>query len=186
MKKRGYLYIPKKEGVNREKAINKPAEEGTRIADSPRLSKKPDKEQSGFQEGQGVALLICDRTELGYKATINNTAEGLLYKNEVFQPLRKGQYIAGYIKKVRDDGKIDLCLQKPGAEKVDDIAEKILVKLKEQDGFIELDDKSHPEDIYRMFAASKKTYKKAIGALYKKRLILVEDDGIRLVKREDI
>jgi predicted RNA-binding protein (virulence factor B family) len=81
------------------------------------------------------------------------------------------------------DGKVDLCLQKPGAEKVDDVSEKILYKLKAQGGFIALDDKSPPEDIYRLFGASKKTYKKAIGALYKKRLILIECDGIRLAKK---
>ena len=84
---------------------------------------------------------------------------------------------------MRDDGKIDLCLQKPGAEKVYDVSEKIIDKLKAQGGFIALDDKTPPEVIYRLFGVSKKTYKKAIGALYKKRLILIESGGIRLVKK---
>jgi len=127
--------------------------------------------------------LIGDRTELGYKAIINNSREGLLYFNEIFQALRKGQHITGFIKKVRDDGKIDLCLQKPGAEKVDEVSGKILDALKAQGGFIALDDKSPPEVIYRLFGARKKTYKKAIGALYKKRLILIESAGIRLAKK---
>jgi predicted RNA-binding protein (virulence factor B family) len=136
-----------------------------------------------FQEGQAVNLLISDRTEIGYKAIINNSGEGLLYKNEVFQTLRKGQHISGFIKKVREDGKIDLCLQKPGPEKVYDMAEKIIDKLKAQGGFIAVDDKSAPEVVYRLFGVSKKTYKKAIGALYKKRLIVIESDGIRLARK---
>lgn len=186
MKKRGYLYIPKKEKVSRVKATKKLDDKSNRIVDSPELDKLPDKGQVEFQEGQSVELIISDRTELGYKAIINNSSEGLLYKNEVFQALRKGQHIAGFIKKVRDDGKVDLCLQKPGAEKVDDVSEKIIDKLKAQGGFIALDDKSPPEVIYRLFGASKKTYKKAIGALYKKRLILIERDGIRLAKKDGI
>lgn len=142
--------------------------------------------QVEFQEGQGVDLLICDRTDIGYRAIINNSSEGLLYKNEVFQTLRKGQHIPGFIKKVRVDGKVDLCLQKPGAEKVEDVAGKIMYRLKAQGGFMAVDDKSPPEVIYRLFGASKKTYKKAIGALYKKRLILIESAGIRLAKKGDM
>jgi len=136
-----------------------------------------------FLEGQAVDLLISDRTEIGYKAIINNSGEGLLYKNEVFQTLRKGQHISGFIKKVREDGKIDLCLQKAGVEKVGDIAGRILDKLKAQGGFIAVDDKTAPEVIYRLFGASKKTYKKAIGGLYKKRLIVIESAGIRLARK---
>ena len=169
--------------VNRVKVINKLSDKNNRNVASPKLDKSPDKGQVEFQEGQSVKLLICDRTDIGYSAIINNSREGLLYKNEVFQTLRKGQYIAGFIKKVRDDGKVDLCLQKPGAEKVDDVSGKIIDKLKAQGGFIALDDKSPPEVIYRLFGASKKTYKKAIGALYKKRLILIESAGIRLAKK---
>mgnify|MGYP001584427426 CR=1 FL=1 len=185
MKRRGYLYIPKKEKAKSVRAIKKPADESSLIAASPESDKFPDKGQSEFQEGQSVELLICDLTDLGYKAIINNSGEGLLYKNEVFQALRKGQHIAGFIKMVRDDGKIDLCLQKPGAEKVDDVSEKILDKLKAQAGYIALDDKTPPEVIYRLFGTSKKTYKKAIGALYRKRLILIESGGIRLARKHD-
>jgi predicted RNA-binding protein (virulence factor B family) len=175
--------MAKIEKTQRKRAVKKLTDKSNRIFASPEMDKFPDKGQVEFQEGQSVELLIRDRTELGYNAIINNSIEGLLYKNEVFQYLRKGQHIAGFIKKVRDDGKVDLCLQKPGAEKVDDVSAKILYKLKEQGGFIALYDKSPPEDIYRLFGASKKTYKKAVGALYKKRLILIECDGIRLVKK---
>jgi predicted RNA-binding protein (virulence factor B family) len=172
--------------VNRVRIISKSSDKGKRVIVSPKPDKFHDKEQVEFQEGQSVELLIGDRTEIGYKAIINNSREGLLYKNEVFQTLRKGQRIAGFIKKVRDDGKIDLCLQRPGAEKVDNVAEKILDELKAHGGFIALDDKSPPQVIYRLFGTSKKTYKKAIGALYRKRLILIESDGIRLARKEGV
>jgi predicted RNA-binding protein (virulence factor B family) len=146
------------------------------------LDKIPDKRPDEFEEGQSVELLICDRTEIGYTAIINDSREGMLYKNEVFQTLKKGQHIKGFIKKVRDDGKIDLCLQKPGPEKVDEVSGRIIDKLKARGGFISVTDYSSPEIIYRLFGVSKKTYKKAIGALYKKRRILIESNGIRLVK----
>jgi predicted RNA-binding protein (virulence factor B family) len=148
--------------------------------------KFPDKQPVEFQEGQEVDLVIGDRTEIGYKAFINNSGWGMLYKNEVFQALRKGQHIKGFIKKVREDGKIDLCLQKPGPEKVDEVSGRIVDKLKAEGGFISVSDKSPPELIYRLFGVSKKTYKKAIGSLYKKRLILIEGDGIRLVKKGEV
>lgn len=142
-----------------------------------------DKKTAEFEEGQSVDLVIGDRTEIGYKAVINNVGEGMLYRNEIFQPLKKGQHIAGFIKKVRDDGKIDLCLQKPGPEKVDTVSGKIIDKLAAQGGFISVGDDSPPELIYRLFGVSKKTFKKAVGALYKKRLILIESKGIRLIKK---
>jgi uncharacterized protein len=145
------------------------------------LDKMPDKQPVGFQEGQSVELVIGERTNLGYKAMIDNSQEGMLYKNEVFQPLRKGHRIKGFIKKVRDDGKIDLCLQKPGPEKVDEVSERIIDKLRAAGGFVSITDKSPPEIIYSLFGVSKKTYKKAIGALYRKRRIIIENDGIKLL-----
>ncbi|MBI5639592.1 MAG: hypothetical protein HZA17_04115 [Nitrospirae bacterium] len=159
------------------------ADKGGSIVASPKLDRLPDEGQAEFQEGQSVELLICDQTDIGYRAIINSSGEGLLYKNEVFQTLIKGQHISGFIKKVRDDGKVDLCLQKPGVEKVDDVSEKIIERLRAAGGSIAVDDKSQPEVIYRLFGTSKKTYKKAIGALYRKRLILIESDGIRLVRK---
>ncbi len=181
MKNRGYM--AKAEKVSRGRVVRKRSDRSDRIVACPESDKLPDKGPAEFQEGQSVELLICGRTEIGYKAIINNSGEGLLYKNEVFQTLKKGQHIAGFIKKVRDDGKVDLCLQKPGPEKVDDVSEKIIGQLKVQGGFIALDDNTAPEVIYRLFGTSKKTYKKAIGALYRKRLILIESGGIRLVKK---
>ncbi len=136
--------------------------------------------QDGFHEGQKVALLISDQTEMGFISVINGTEKGILYKNEVFQPLKIGQEIDGFIKKVRDDKKIDLCLQKPGYNAIGALSRNIMDKLQQQGGFIAVTDKSRPKVIADLFGVSKKTFKKAIGNLYKKRLITLEKDGIRL------
>ena len=157
-----------------------------RIVASSKLDKFLDTMPINFQEGQEVELLVCCQTDIGYKAIINGCHGGILYKNEVFQILEKGQQIKGFIKKVRDDKKIDLCLHKPGYEKVGDLSERIIDTLKKRDGFISVGDKSSPKIIYDMFGVSKKTYKKAIGVLYKKRLITFEDNGIKLQKKRDI
>jgi hypothetical protein len=138
------------------------------------------KNQTDFREGQKVALLISTRTEMGYVAVVNGTHKGILYKNEVFQPLKIGQEIDGFIKKVRDDKKLDLCLQKPGHKTIDALSKKIMDKLQERDGFIAVTDKSRPKVIADLFGVSKKTFKKSIGNLYKKRQITLEKDGIRL------
>ncbi len=157
-------------------------ERTNRIAASSRLHKFIHK-GGAYKEGQEVSLLVCDQTELGYNVAIEGENWGLLYKNEVFQTLECGQKLNGFIKKVRDDGKIDVCLHKPGYEKVEDLSEIILDKIKKEGGFLPLTSKSSPEDIYKLFSTSKKAFKMCIGALYKKRLIAVEDNGIRLVKK---
>ena len=157
--------------------------QSNRIAATTRLDRYLDNTPGNFHAGQEVELLICDQTDIGYKAIINGTHWGVLYSNEVFQPLKSGQKIKGYIKKVREDNKIDLSLHKPGYERVDDITDTILNVLKEQGGFISVTDKSSPETINKLFGVSKKTYKKAIGAIYRKRLITMESDGIRLISK---
>jgi predicted RNA-binding protein (virulence factor B family) len=153
-----------------------------RIVASSRLDKFLDTHPGRFKQGQEVDLFICETTEIGYKAIINNTHWGMLYKNEVFRQLALGCRINGFIQKVRDDGKIDLCLQKPGYEKVDGISEKIIDILIKQGGSLPVTDKSSPEIIYELFGISKKTYKKAVGSLYKKRRIIIGPGGIKLVE----
>ncbi|MBW2623342.1 MAG: hypothetical protein JRD68_10585 [Deltaproteobacteria bacterium] len=145
-----------------------------------RAKEKP----AGFHEGQKVALLISARKKMGFIAVINGTHKGILYENEVFQPLKIGQEIDGFIKKVRDDEKIDLCLQKPGYKAIDAMSRKIMDKLQQQGGFIAVTDKSRPGVIADIFGVSKKTFKKAIGNLYKKRLITLEKNGIRLREKK--
>ena len=155
-----------------------------RIAASSKLEKFLAEQATGFENGQAVDLIIADETDMGYKAVIDRIAWGILYHNEVFQKLHPGQRIKGFIKNVRRDGKIDLCLQKPGYEKVPDLSEKILAAIRERGGFLDVTDKTSADRIYRLFGISKKTFKKAIGALYKARRISLEKDGIALLKRE--
>jgi len=145
----------------------------------PKISRDP-QEKPLFEESQKVALVISSRTDMGFVALINGTHKGLLYRNEVFQPLKIGQEIDGFIKKVRDEKRIDLCLQKPGYEAIGGMSGKIMDKLQQWGGFIAVTDKSPPKEIADLFGMSKKTFKKAVGNLYKKRLITLEKDGIRL------
>ena len=152
-----------------------------RLAASSKLDKFLDKVEPNYETGEKVSLLIGAKTDLGYKAIVNGAHWGVIFHNEVFTPLERGRKIEGFIKQVRDDGKIDLCLHKPGYEKVTDLTTIILNYIKEQGGFMPVTDKNSPEEIYALFGVSKKTYKKAIGALYKKRLILIEPGGTRLV-----
>ncbi|MFI3189898.1 GntR family transcriptional regulator [Crenothrix sp. D3] len=133
-----------------------------------------------LSEGQQVELLIGDKTELGVKAIINNCYWGMLYTNELFQPVKKGQKLTAYIKQIREDSKIDLSLQPAGYGKVLSLTESILAKLRANEGELKLSDKSPPEAIYAAFGVSKKVFKQAIGALYKQELIDIEKTGIRL------
>ena len=152
-----------------------------RIVGSTRLNKFIDKKPAEYEEGQVVELLILRETELGYKAIINDAHSGFLYHNEVFKPVRVGQKLRGYIQKLRADGKIDLSLTLAGYEKVGGIAETILSALARADGFLPLTAKTSPAEISKLFGVSKKNYKKALGALYKKRLVSIDPDGIRLL-----
>ncbi len=155
-------------------------EETKRVAASAKIEKFFNKENPNYSEGQEVNLLIWTKTDLGYKAIINNNFPGILYSNEIFQNIEKGQRLTGYIKKIRDDDKIDLTLSKPDYEKIEDITERIIALLKENEGYLPISDKSPAELIYELFNESKKTFKKAIGILFKQRLIVIEDEGIRL------
>ncbi|MGV3526299.1 MAG: S1 RNA-binding domain-containing protein [Candidatus Sericytochromatia bacterium] len=134
-----------------------------------------------FEEGEAVSLVIAESNPLGYKAVVNHTHWGLLYGNEVFQPLKVGQSVSGYVKKIREDGKIDLALNKPGYshERMDQISQTILDRIRAEGGFLPLTDKSPPEAIYNLFQISKKNFKQAVGRLYKARLITIEPQGLR-------
>ncbi len=134
-----------------------------------------------FTPQQPVDLIIANSTELGFKAIINNTHWGVLYENEVFQRLSFGQSKKGYIKRIREDGKIDLILQ-GGKETRDKYAKIILIYLQKEGGFAPVHDKSDPRMISNLFGMSKKAFKKAIGGLYKDRIISIDKDGIRLIE----
>ncbi len=118
---------------------------------------------------------------MGINVIINNSYKGLLYDNELFQAVTEGDRITGYIKNVRPDNKIDVSLQKQGYVSVEPNAQKILQKLNDNDGFLNITDKSDPIIILAKLEMSKKTFKKAIGSLYKQKIIRIEKDGIYLV-----
>lgn len=151
-----------------------------RIVASAKIDKYLDNIIPEYTFNQEVDLLVADDTEIGYKVIINNTHWGLVYHNEIFQRLEKGDHIKGYIKEVREDEKIDVSLTPLGYQKVEGIAKTILESLKVQGGYIAVHDKSEPDVIYSLFRCSKKAFKQAIGALYKQKLILIEPQGIRL------
>lgn len=131
--------------------------------------------------GEEVDLIVSHITEVGINVIINEKHKGLLYKNEVFEDLRTGDRIIGYIKTIRPDGKIDVSRQPFGMERINASAQAILDELKASRGFLRLNDDSHPEDIKTVLQMSKKTFKKAIGTLYKQKLIDIKEDGIYLL-----
>jgi predicted RNA-binding protein (virulence factor B family) len=152
-----------------------------RIVGSTRINKFIGQVPADYEVGQMVELLIARETELGYTAIINDVHWGFLYHNEIFKDVRIGKKVRGYIQKMRDDGKIDLSLTSTGYEKVAGIAETILNQLARNNGFLPITAKTSPEELSDRFGVSKKNYKKALGTLYKKRLLSIDPDGIRLL-----
>ena len=136
-----------------------------------------------YKEQQAVDLLICGRTDLGYKAVVNGSTIGLIFNSEVFKPISIGQKMKGYIKHIREDKKLDLCLQLVDRESLDALSKNILAFIKAQGGQTSLTDKSLPADISKQFGVSKSSYKKALGKLYKKRLIVIEKQSVRLADK---
>lgn len=157
-------------------------DESYRIVASAKVERYLSKEKPEYAAGDEVDILVWQKTDLGFKAIIDNKYSGLLYENEIFTPLSAGMQLKAYVKQVREDGKVDLMLQKPGFAKVGDFSKTLLDYLREQGGRIALTDKSPAEEIYEVFGVSKKTFKKEVGDLYKKRLISLQDDAIVLVK----
>jgi predicted RNA-binding protein (virulence factor B family) len=153
-----------------------------RLTASAKLKKFFVNEPDTIQEGDIVDLLIYSETPLGFNAVINNLYSGLLYKNEIFENIRIGDKLKGYVKRIREDNKIDLSLQKSGFELVDDVKWRILNLLKQNNGFLPLHDGSSPEEIKSKLQISKKAFKKAVGALYKERLVKLTEKGVELVK----
>ncbi len=150
-----------------------------RIVGTTKFNKYLDKTPPTYERGEEVSLQIAEITDLGYKAVVNGEHWGLLFRSESFGKLFIGKQLKGYIQAIRADGKIDLSLQKLGREKLDDLAEKILASLERRGGFLPIGDKSSPEEIFSAFKTSKATYKKTIGNLKKRGLILIEKEGIR-------
>ena len=153
-----------------------------RIVGSAKLDKFLSSSDHFYKNGEEVELMAWQKSDLGYKFIINNERWGMVFDNEMFQAIQRGKKLRGYIKNVRSDGRIDLALNKPGYEKVSLLTDVILNYIKANGGFMPITSKTPPERIYALFSVSKKTYKNAIGALYKQRMITIEDEGVRLVK----
>lgn len=152
-----------------------------RVMASARIEKFLDNVPPLYEPNQEINLLVADETEIGYKVIINNQHWGMVYHNEVFRRLEKGEHLKGYIKEVREDQKIDVSLSPLGYQRIGGIAGIILEALKMQGGFLPVHDKSEPEVIYSLFQCSKKAFKQAVGTLYKQHLITIREDGIQLV-----
>jgi predicted RNA-binding protein (virulence factor B family) len=151
-----------------------------RLYGSTRLHLFLEKTAEFFDAGDEVDLIIADRNELGYIAIVDQKYLGLIHYNDVFTDLQRGQKLPGFVKQLRGDGKIDLVLQPAGYGRVAGVEKAVLDAIEAGDGFLSLTSKSSPDAIYDRFGVSKKAFKMAVSGLYKKRLISLEDDGIRL------
>lgn len=155
-------------------------EDTDRLAASCKVNRFFEKENIDLTIGQEVDILVFEETDLGMNAIINNRYKGLIYENEIFQRIKVGTRTKAYVKNIRDDKRIDLSLQKQGYANVEPNAERILEKLKANNGFLDLTDKSDANYVMYQLEMSKKTFKKAAGALYRQRIIRIEEDGIYL------
>lgn len=159
-------------------------EDTDRIVASAKIDRYIDKNPVNYQEGDPVDLLVYQYSDLGYKAVVDNRFAGLIYEDEVFRTVAVGDKIKGYIKQVREDGKLDLLIDQPGYGKVAGISRTLLERLEEAGGMLPLCDKTPAEEIYEALGISKKTFKKAVGDLYRQRLIQINEGSIQLVKSE--
>lgn len=182
------LFLPYREQATRAE-VGKPAlvyvyfdGASKRIVASSNLNKFIKNREVNLQPNQEVDLLLTEKTIDGVRVVINNKHWGMLYANEIFSPIKKGTHVTGYIKKVREDGKIDVALQKQGITVAKDAKDVILQKLEESKGTLAVNDNSPPELIYELFGISKKNFKKAVGMLYKDKKIELEENAIRLKK----
>lgn len=158
-------------------------DESYRIVASAKVDRYLSKETPTYQPDEEVDILIWQKTDLGFKTIIDNKFSGLLYDSQIFSSIYTGDKMKAFIKQVRPDGKIDLILQKTGVEHVGDFSTILLQYIKDNGGATPLNDKSDAADIYETFGVSKKTFKKAVGDLYKKRLILITDNGLELLSK---
>ncbi|WP_289053917.1 CvfB family protein [Carboxylicivirga marina] len=182
------LLVPYREQAERMKEGEKYVvyiyldDESRRIVATSKLNSVLDNLMPEYEEGQEVDLMVIAKTDLGYKVAVDSLHSGMLYHNELFKPIKIGDTFKGYIKKLREDDKLDISLEKPGYEKIDGLAGEILEILKSKGGQMDVSDKSPAELIYKVFGTSKKNFKKAIGTLYKQRIIEINKDNIKLLK----
>lgn len=156
-------------------------EDSFRIVASAKVERYLSHQVPPYERGDEVEVMVWQRTPLGYKVIVSQQFSGMLYNDGIFRDLLPGMSLKAYVIKVREDSKIDLSLQKQGMEKVQDFSGTLLDRIHEAGGFLPFTDKTPSEVIYTHFQVSKKTFKKAVGDLYKKRLITLQEDGIRQV-----
>lgn len=155
-------------------------EESYRIVASAKIEKHLSKDIANYKIGQEVDLFIWKKTDLGYKVIIDNKYQGLIYENQIFKKVYIASYVKGYIANIRQDGKFDISLQMQGRKQTLNFADSLLQYLEQHNGFCHLWDKSDAQEIYNTFGVSKKVFKKAIGDLYKKKLINITNQGLTL------
>lgn len=183
-----HLFVPYREQANKMKVGEKYLifcyldEETNRLVASSKVHHFVDNTELTVEAFEEVDILISSPTDLGYNAIINDIHLGLIYSNEVFKPLKVGDKMKAFVTKIRENNKIDLSLQRPGYRSIEPNAQQVLEILQQADGFLPLHDKSDPEMIKKLMKMSKKSFKRAIGTLYKNKQITIEENGIRLLK----
>ena len=159
-------------------------EESYRLIASAKVEHYLSHDTPSYKTNDEVDLLVWQKTDLGFKVIVDNKFGGLVYQDQIFQYIHSGDRLKGYVAQVRADGKLDITLQPTGRRETEDFAQTLLQWLKDNGGECPLGDKSDAEDIKRMFQVSKKTFKRAVGALYKQRLIVLEGNGFRLTTED--
>ena len=181
-----HLFVPFKEQVSRMRKGDRYLifcyldELTERLVGSSKVNNFLDNSQLTVEPFEEVDLIISNPTDLGWNVIINELHQGLIYNDEIFQELHTGDRIKGYVKKTRPDGKIDVTLQRPGYRSIEPNARELLTELELKGGFLNLTDKSSPEEIQKILRMSKKSFKRALGTLYKKRMVDIKDNGIYL------
>ncbi|HET8810378.1 MAG TPA: S1-like domain-containing RNA-binding protein [Flavobacteriaceae bacterium] len=154
--------------------------ETDRLVASSKVNAFLDNSEITVEPFEKVDLIVTNKTDLGFNVIVNRLHQGLIYNDEIFQKLQTGDKLTGYVKKTRPDGKIDITLQRPGYRSIEPNAQQILNELELKGGFLPLHDKSSPEEIQSLLQMSKKSFKKALGTLYKQRLVELKPDGVHL------
>ena len=156
--------------------------ESYRIVASSKISKFLSTDSHDYTNGQPVPLMICDKTDIGYTVIVDGQYMAVMFEQDITEPVRLGMKLDGFIKRVRPDSKLDVCIKKPGFDKsaISGLGLEILQQLEENDGFLPFNDRTEPDVIKKVFGASKRSFKMALGGLYKQRLVRLTQDGIRL------
>lgn len=155
-----------------------------RIVGTNKLNKLLEDKSTEFEFKEEVDIIVVTPSDLGYRVIVNKKYWGTLYQNEVFEQLNIGDRRKGFVKKLREDHRLDISLQQPGVGEIDRSSGQVLEAIKSHDGFLPLTDKSPPEAIYDLLKMSKKSFKRAIGNLYKQRLVTLEKNGVRLKEEQ--